>query len=95
VLSKRFPKVKQFDLVLIKWNDAHNLASDWTNLTALPELKVDCVIETVGRYLKSTATQSVFCADMSIDDGDEVILNTIFAIPHACIETIEVLRSDK
>lgn len=95
VQSKQFAKIRQFDLVIIKWNDAHNLPSEWVTLDALPELNADYLIETVGRYLKSTPTQAVFCADMSVNKDDAVMLNTIYAIPHACIESIKVIRSEE
>ena len=77
----------------MKWNDAHNLASAWTALDDLHELKTDCVIETIGRFLKIERKQVVFCADMSVEDDNAVILNTIFSIPLACIEQVEILRS--
>ena len=92
-MATKAEKLKQYDLVLIKWNDAHNLASAWTDLNDLNDLKTDCIIETVGRFLKIAGKQVVLCADMSVEDDNAVILNTVFSIPLACIEQVEILRS--
>jgi hypothetical protein len=92
-VATKAEKLKQFDLVLVKWNDAHNLASAWTALEDIKDLKTDCVIETVGRFLKIAGKQVVLCADMSIEDDNAVILNTLFSIPLACIEQVDILRS--
>lgn len=87
---KRIPTGKVGPLLFVRWLDAHNFEAQWHLLEDFkPYL---CEVHSVGWEISRDDNQIVMSADISRDDDEHVMINTVFAIPVGCVIESTVLR---
>lgn len=87
---KRVHKGKVGPLLFVRWLDAHNFEAQWHLIDDFKPYR--CEVHSVGWEISRDNEQLVMSADVSHDDDDTVMINTVFAIPVGCIVETTVLR---
>lgn len=86
--------LKPRDPVLIEWLDAHNLLDGWTSLELLSMISVQCTVRTLSHFLERRGEFIIVAADIILPDDESADhdVNTMCAIPVACITRLEVIQ---
>lgn len=76
-----------YELVIVKWCDAHAVTETWTPIEDLD--RQECMVESTGLWIKDAKTGHIVLAQSMISDEETV--DGVLAIPLGMVRTIHRL----
>lgn len=93
----KLPKLKEFDPILITWEDAHALGSDWHSIERSTKLLETLPTVSVGQFCFVLDDHIYFCRNKNTYLDNEfrneiVDVDSMMKIPMSCIITVKKLK---